>query len=156
MLQTKNLYTLPFAPGTHIIKTVTDSPGHPGPYKGAVDFAIKLGTDVLAPLDGEIITVVDKHNKYGAAPEFSPYANYIQIKHANGEVSDLIHLAQGSAFVKVGDKVKTGQQLAKTGLSGFMTAPHLHWFVFHKIDSNASFEGLAIKLAGDQLFSSLK
>jgi murein DD-endopeptidase MepM/ murein hydrolase activator NlpD len=150
MLQTKNLYTLPFTPGILITKTVTDSPGHPGPYKGAIDFAVEPETDVLAPLDGEVITVIDTHDKYGASRDFSPYANYIQIKHASGEVSDLMHLAQGSALVKVGQYVKTGQPLAKTGLSGYMTAPHLHWFVFHKIDSKDGFEGLDIRLTSEK------
>ena len=146
MLQTVNTYTLPFLSGAVIKKTVTDSPGHPGPYKGAVDFAVEPGTDVSAPLDGEIITVVDTHSKYGANSKFSPYANYIQIKHAHGETTDLMHLAKSSALVKVGDHVKTAQPLAKTGLSGYMTAPHLHWFVFHKTDSRHGFEGLDIRL----------
>lgn len=145
MLPTKNIYTLPFTPNTVITQVVTDSPGHPGPYKGAIDFAVETGTDVLAPLDGEIITVVDKHTKYGASSKFADYANYVQIKHAKGETSSLMHLAKGSVVVKAGDKVKMGQRLATTGLSGYMTAPHLHWFVFHTTDSKDGFEGLAIR-----------
>jgi murein DD-endopeptidase MepM/ murein hydrolase activator NlpD len=154
MLQTVNVYMLPFAPDTIVAKTVTDSPGHPGPYKGAVDFAVEPGTEVLAPLDGKVIMVVDTHDKYGTTPESAPYANYIQLKHAHGETSDLMHLERGSVLVKVGDHVKTGQQLAKTGLSGYMTAPHLHWFVFHKLDSKDGFEGLAIRLKSKGKFPS--
>jgi murein DD-endopeptidase MepM/ murein hydrolase activator NlpD len=146
MLQTKNIYALPFARNITVSRVVMDSPGHPGPYKGAIDFAVEIGTDVLAPLDGEVITVVDKNNKYGPTPEFASYANYIQLKHMHGETSDLMHLAQNTVLVKVGDHVRKGQKLAKTGLSGYMTAPHLHWFVFHRTKSKAGFAGLAIRL----------
>jgi murein DD-endopeptidase MepM/ murein hydrolase activator NlpD len=36
------------------------------------------------------------------------------------------HLKKGSIVVKVGDKVETGQQLARMGNSGATTYPHLH------------------------------
>ncbi len=146
MQESQNIYQLPLPSDAKITKTVTDSPGHIGPYQGAVDYAVRAGTKVLAPFDGEIITVVDHHDKYGATPEFAPYANYIQIKHANGETSDLMHLAKDSVLVKVGDHIKTGRVLAKTGLSGYMTGPHLHWFVFHRTDSKDGFAGLAVRL----------
>ena len=131
---------------TKIEKIVTDSPGHPGPYKGAVDFAVSFGTLVLAPLEGKIITIVDKYSEYGASVEFANKVNYIQIRHSNGETSDLMHLAKDSVLVKVGDKVVTGQEIAKTGESGYITAPHLHWFVFKLTKSKPGFEGLKIKL----------
>jgi murein DD-endopeptidase MepM/ murein hydrolase activator NlpD len=146
MAWTKNIYCLPLPKDTKIKKIVTDNPGHIGPYKGAVDFAVSLGIPVLAPLKGEIATVVDKYSEYGASLEFADKVNYIQIRHSSGETSDLMHLAKGSALVKVGDKIITGQEIAKTGESGYMTAPHLHWFVFKLTKSKSGFEGLKIKL----------
>lgn len=146
MAWTKNSYHLPLSKTTKIDKIVSDSPGHPGPYKGAVDFAVALNTPVLAPLRGEVITIVDRHSQYGASIEFANKVNYIQIRHDNSEISDLMHLAKNSALVKVGDKVVTGQEVAKTGKSGYMTAPHLHWFVFVHTKSKSGFEGLKIKL----------
>jgi murein DD-endopeptidase MepM/ murein hydrolase activator NlpD len=142
---TKNIYSLPLPLAVHVTKVVTDSPGHPGPYRGAIDFAVPAGTDVLAPLDGEVITVVDKHEAYGKSIKYTQYVNYVQIAHMNGEISDLMHLAKGSVVVKVGQQVKQGQLIAKTGLSGYMTAPHLHWFVFVKDKSEDGFHGLRIR-----------
>ncbi len=149
MQPTQNIYILPLLPETKILKIVSDGPGHPGPYKGAVDFAVEPDTDVLAPFDGEIITVLDAHDKYGNDPKFAKFANYVQIAHANGETSDLIHLAHGSILVKVGYKVRAGQMIAKTGLSGYMTAPHLHWFVFARDSSEYGFHGLHIRIKDD-------
>lgn len=146
MHASRNIYTLPLPANAKVLQIVSDGPGHPGPYKGAVDFAVEPGTDVLAPLDGEVITVADGQDKYGNDPKFVKFANYIQLAHMNGETSDLMHLAPGSSLVKVGDKVKRGQKVAKTGLTGYMTAPHLHWFVFTRDDSRHGFHGLKIKL----------
>jgi murein DD-endopeptidase MepM/ murein hydrolase activator NlpD len=145
MKPAKNAYLLPIPPDTAIEKIVTDSPGHPGPYRGAVDFAVPVGTDVLAPFDGKVIAAVDTHSRHGADPKYAKSCNYVQIAHPNGEISDLIHLAAGSIMVQKGDKVIQGQKLAETGLSGYMTAPHLHWFVFVRDDSIDGFHGLLIR-----------
>jgi murein DD-endopeptidase MepM/ murein hydrolase activator NlpD len=120
-------------------------PGHPAPFDKAIDYAVPVGTEVMAPLDGEVVTVVDRHNKYGPELKYAKFGNFVQIKHANGEFSDLIHLAKGSVTVKVGDKVKQGV-IAKTGLSGFMTAPHLHWMVFRHVNNVDGFESLTHRL----------
>lgn len=146
MAETINTYRLPLPDDARIHRVVgEDGPGHPGQYKTALDFAIDAGMEVLAPLDGEVITVVDVHDKYGNTPGFAQYANYVQIKHEYGEISDLIHLEKDSVVVKVGEKVKTGQLIGRTGLSGFITAPHLHWFVFKRDDSEDGFSGLMIQ-----------
>lgn len=146
---TKNIYALPVAEEAIEYTVGVDSPGHPGQYATAIDYAVPVGTEVKVPLDGEVVTVVDGHTEHGPSPEFSSKANYVQIKHENQEISDLIHLAAGSITVKKGDKVTTGQIVARTGLSGFMTAPHLHWFVFRKADNAEGFEGLQIRLTDE-------
>lgn len=145
MVSTKNTYQLPVEL-TKVKRIVTGGPGHPGQYSTAIDYAVNVGTDVLAPLNGEIIVVVDKYSEYGTTSDFANKANYIQIKHNNREISDLIHLAKGSICVNVGDKVVRGQLIAKTGLSGWMTEPHLHWFVYRHAKNKQGFEGLKIKL----------
>lgn len=145
MQSTKNTYSVPLSVDTNISMIVAEGPGHPGPYKGAVDFAVKGGTDVLAPFEGEIVTVVDTYDQYGNDPKYAKFANYVQIAHSNGETSDLIHLAHDSVLVKVGDKVRRGQKLAETGLSGYMTEPHLHWAVWVRDSSEKGFHCLRIK-----------
>lgn len=55
------------------------------------------------------------------------YGNRVLIEHAAGEVSLLAHLRQGSVKVKVGDRVRAGQEIAAMGASGSSLMPHLHY-----------------------------
>lgn len=145
MEKSKNIYRLPLPKHTIIKNVVKNSPAHIGPFKGAIDFQVDLGTPVLAPLDGEVLGVVDIYEKFGPTREFADFLNFITIKHTNGEYSQLAHLAKNSALVKVGDKVKEGQKIAHTGNSGWMTAPHLHMIVFKPVSNKAGFKGLEIR-----------
>jgi murein DD-endopeptidase MepM/ murein hydrolase activator NlpD len=54
--------------------------------------------------------------------------NHVLIKHGD-EYALYAHLKPGSVKVKVGDVVKTGQQLGVVGSSGSSTEPHLHFHV---------------------------
>lgn len=146
MSQTRNVYGVPVDLGV-VEYLKGDGPGHPWPYDRAIDYAVPVGTEVFAPLDGVVITVEDSFDKYGPDLKFAKYGNYVQINHANGEFSDLIHLAKDSVVVEKGDKVEQGQLIAQTGLSGFMTAPHLHWMVFRHNASKEGFESLKPRLS---------
>ncbi len=140
-----NVYSKPFPRETEVRGEEYDiSPAHVGPFKGAVDFLVDLGTPTLAPLEGEIVDVVDSNDRYGSTEEFAGYVNYVTIKHPNDELSQVLHLAKGSSKVKVGDMVRTGQELAVSGNSGWMTEPHLHFFVFKNLPGGA-FKGLEIQ-----------
>lgn len=145
--KSKNVYILPLLPKTPIKNILYDWPSHQGIFKGAVDFAVDLKTPVIAPLDGQIIEVVDKFDKHGPTKDFVKYLNYITIAHSNGEFSQLAHIAKKSSNVKVGEGVKKGQVLALTGLSGWMMEPfleHLHMFIF-KLTLDGSIKGLKIR-----------
>jgi len=144
--RTKNIYQLPFPQDTHLDGIETEGPSHKGPFRGAVDFIVPLGTKILAPLDGEVIEVVDGNSRFGDTDEFVDDLNYITIKHPNGEYSQPAHLEKGSAKVKVGDRVVAGQELGVTGNSGWMDKPHLHLLVFRLDSSNSKgFKGLKIR-----------
>ena len=45
------------------------------------------------------------------------------------------HLLQGSVRVRVGQHVRTGQQLGRLGSSGNTTAPHLHFGLVDHADA---------------------
>ena len=49
----------------------------------------------------------------------------VLVRHANGYVSAYAH--NGEIDVKPGDKVKRGQTIAKSGASGNVTSPQLHF-----------------------------
>jgi len=57
------------------------------------------------------------------------YGNHVIIRHANNEYSSYLHLKTGSINLKLGDKIKQGQQIATLGHSGNSTEPHLHFHV---------------------------
>lgn len=142
----KNIYQYPFPKGTLLKGILENSPAHIGPFKGALDFLIDLGTPILAPAPGTVIEVVDIHNQYGPDERYKDYLNYLTIKHEYGEYSQPAHLAKGSSLVHVGQRVEAGQPLALTGQSGWMSEPHLHLLVFKLVPPPPGFKGLKIKL----------
>lgn len=147
--KSKNIYHLPLKPDTPVKNILFNWPSHEGKFRGAVDFAVELGTAVCAPSDGVVIEVVDLFDKYGPSEEFAGFLNYITISHTNGEFSQLAHLKKGSVKIRPGQSVKTGQVLGVTGLNGWMEEPfleHLHFFVFRYTD-NGDFKGLKIRFA---------
>ncbi|WFQ80693.1 murein DD-endopeptidase MepM [Xenorhabdus sp. SF857] len=83
-------------------------------HKG-VDFAMPVGTPVLAVGDGEV--VVAKFD--GAA------GNFIAIRHGRQYTTRYMHLRK--ILVKPGQKVKRGERIALSGNTGRSTGPHLHF-----------------------------
>lgn len=53
------------------------------------------------------------------------YGKIIKINHGNGFETRSAHLDK--MYVKTGDRVKAGQVIGKTGMSGRVTGPHLHF-----------------------------
>ena len=53
--------------------------------------------------------------------------NYIKIKHSNSFVTSYLHLSE--IYYRVGEYVKAGFIIAKSGNSGNSTGPHLHFSV---------------------------
>lgn len=88
--------------------------GRIAPHKG-VDFAVPVGTPVLAVGDGEVI--VSKRS--GAA------GNYVAIRHGRQYMTRYMHLKK--LLVKPGQKVKRGDRIALSGNTGRSTGPHLHF-----------------------------
>lgn len=86
--------------------------------------------DVHAVLDG-IVTEVGWDSKGGG--------KYIKINHFNRFESAYLHLSE--MYYKVGEKVRAGFIIAKSGNTGNSTGPHLHFAVkeFGKIINPAHF-----------------
>lgn len=110
---------------------------HRNESKQAIDFLVPDGTPVIAAADGIIIEVVISNDQWGPSEEYANFQNRITISHDNGEFTQYIHLAKGSAeeicvpgVGKIFKRVKKGQQIALTGMNGWTTGPHLHFSVF--------------------------
>jgi len=137
--QGKYLYPID-TPNPEKISTENDLRSHYGPYVGAIDFIVPVGTNVIAIDDGVVVDQTDGNNQYGNHKKFANFANYITIRHENGEYSQYLHLK--NLKVQKGDQVVQGQNIAQTGLNGFMDKPHLHFFVFKKSNNKHGFIGL--------------
>jgi murein DD-endopeptidase MepM/ murein hydrolase activator NlpD len=84
------------------------------------DFAVPSGTQVVAAHGGTVVKAGG--NGAGDGPA---YGNAIVIKHGNGTYSQYAHLSK--VEVRVGQIVKTGQEIAKSGNTGNSSGPHLHF-----------------------------
>ena len=60
-----------------------------------------------------------------AGSELKGYGNLVLIRHPNGYVSAYAH--NGEVAVKRGETVKRGQTIAKSGQSGNVASPQLHF-----------------------------
>ncbi|EGX57469.1 peptidase [Streptomyces zinciresistens K42] len=83
------------------------------------DFAVPTGTSVKAVRAGTVVKAGGNGGGDGPA-----YGIAVVIKHANGTYSQYAHLSR--ADVKIGQKVKTGQHIARSGNTGNSTGPHVH------------------------------
>ena len=90
-----------------------------------------FGTDVVAPLHGKVVKVVDgiKDNVPGEMDEQHPAGNYIVIEHPEKEYSLIAHFKQNSIVVKEGELVGEGQLLGQCGNSGNSSEAHIHFQV---------------------------
>ena len=81
-----------------------------------INIAVPEGTQVKAA-EGGVVAY--------AGSELKGYGNLVLIRHPNGFVSAYAH--NGELEVKRGDQVKRGQTIAKSGQSGNVGSPQLHF-----------------------------
>ncbi|WP_375454592.1 peptidoglycan DD-metalloendopeptidase family protein [uncultured Methylobacterium sp.] len=81
-----------------------------------INIAVPEGTAVKAAEDGTVAY---------AGSDVKGYGKLVLVRHSNGYVSAYAH--NGELDVKPGEKVKRGQTIAKSGASGNVTSPQLHF-----------------------------
>lgn len=79
-----------------------------------VDWGVPVGSAVLASSGGTVVR----------SGWFSTYGICVDIQHPNGMMTRYAHLSK--TLVSVGQKVVQGQQIARSGNTGWSTGPHLH------------------------------
>jgi murein DD-endopeptidase MepM/ murein hydrolase activator NlpD len=87
-----------------------------GLQNDGINVAVPEGTPVKAAEDGVVAY---------AGNELKGYGNLVLVRHSNGFVTAYAHASE--LLVKRGDAVKRGQVIAKSGQSGSVTAPQLHF-----------------------------
>ena len=126
----KYVYELPFEAG----KTVLIMQGYEGKFshvdKYALDFRLRKGKLVCAARGGQVLKVVEHNNIGGANIKYINKGNYVVINHGDGSFGGYWHLQQNGAFVEIGDTVKTGEPIGKSGSTGFSSMAHLHFMVY--------------------------
>ena len=90
--------------------------GKPANHTG-IDFAGKLGDEIVAVADGVVTWSGDR---YG-------YGIMVEINHGNGYSTRYAHNSEN--LVAVGQEIKKGQVVAKMGETGRATGPNLHFEV---------------------------
>lgn len=106
----------------------------------AVDISMRFGTYISAARGGTVVWVKDDYHLGGKKAYFLDKANYVKVLHKDGTYAVYAHILLGSSLVKPGDKVDTGDIIARSGSSGFSSGPHLH-FVIRK---NAGFKTVSV------------
>jgi len=100
----------------------------------AIDIAMPVGTPVLAVRDGTVMDVEEDFNRGGAdRDKFMDKANHVRILHGDGTMALYAHLDLASVSVRPGARVRAGQQIARSGNTGFSSGPHLHFAVQQNI-----------------------
>jgi murein DD-endopeptidase MepM/ murein hydrolase activator NlpD len=87
-----------------------------GKANDGINLAVPEGTPVKAAEDGVVAY---------SGNELKGYGNLVLIRHANGYVTAYAHASE--LLVKRGDTIKRGQIIAKSGQSGEVGSPQLHF-----------------------------
>jgi murein DD-endopeptidase MepM/ murein hydrolase activator NlpD len=87
-----------------------------GLQNDGINLAVPEGTPVKAADDGVVAY---------AGNELKGYGNLVLVRHSNGFVTAYAHASE--IMVKRGETVKRGQVIAKSGQTGNVTSPQLHF-----------------------------
>jgi murein DD-endopeptidase MepM/ murein hydrolase activator NlpD len=90
--------------------------GRPQRHAG-IDIAARAGTEINSPARGRVASISNR----------GPLGNSLTVDHGYGVKTFYGHTEK--IFVKVGEQVERGQQIASVGSTGRSTGPHLHYGV---------------------------
>ena len=95
-------------------------------YHKGIDIGTPIGISIACPLNGVIKKI---------ANEVKGYGKHVVVRYEimTGDYIDIYfaHLSSISSRISLGDDIKIGEYLGKTGNSGHSTGPHLHLEMRH-------------------------
>ncbi|KNF07021.1 peptidase M23B [Gottschalkia purinilytica] len=89
-----------------------------GKHHQGIDIGARIGTPIVAADSGEVVFSGWNNGGYGYM---------VEINHSNGYSTKYAHCSK--LYVKAGDKVEKGDNIAAVGNTGRSTGPHLHFEV---------------------------
>lgn len=89
-------------------------------WHDAIDIGAPIGTPVYSVKDGTVITASWGYN--------GGRGNYVMVDHGDGLVTRYQHLSD--FYVKVGQKVSKGENIAAVGNTGASSGPHLDYAIY--------------------------
>ena len=133
---------------------------HIGPFRHAIDFLVPDGTVVHAVDEGRVEIIKTDSECWGPTCEFADDLNYITLAHTTWRThhhsgtpeyhywTQYCHLARGSErefSIKVGDYVRAGQPIARTGKTGWTDRDHLHFLAFMSDSGRGKFGVISLR-----------
>ncbi len=113
----------------------------------AVDFAVPVGTPIVAAREGMVMQVESDFDKAGLNREkFGGRANFIRILHGDGTMALYAHLKPEGVQVREGQFVRKGQRIGLSGNTGLSTAPHLHFVI--QVNRGMALESVPFRMFG--------
>jgi murein DD-endopeptidase MepM/ murein hydrolase activator NlpD len=116
------------APETTSSTPADSKPEFRWPARGRIIQGFRTGTNDginIALPEGTSVKAAESGVVAYAGSELKGYGNLVLIRHPNGYVSAYAH--NGEVAVKRGETVKRGQTIAKSGQSGNVASPQLHF-----------------------------
>lgn len=147
------VYRFPYADGVSypVLQGYGSRLSHRGSEYFTVDFGMQEGTLVYSARGGTVMLVEDSRSGHCWADGCGRLANFIVVLHSDGTTGEYFHLQKGSALVSPGEHVARGQPLARSGNTGYSTAPHLHFGVYRPA-ADGTTQSIAVRfLARDGL-----
>ncbi|MDR9434766.1 peptidoglycan DD-metalloendopeptidase family protein [Pontimonas sp.] len=86
-------------------------------FHAGIDLAHPCGQPVYAAREGTV----------SYAGWLGTGGNFIRLNHGDGVTTGYMHLQSGSMYVNFGERVQTGQLIARVGTTGGSTGCHLHF-----------------------------
>jgi murein DD-endopeptidase MepM/ murein hydrolase activator NlpD len=122
-------YVVPYPVGTsyRVAQGNCSGGGHSGVYRYSYDFDMPIGTSVTAARDGVVFEVRTGYLDGDLTPG---HENFVKILHSDGQISAYSHLTTDGVLVKVGDVVRAGDPVGRSGNTGQTGGfRHLHFHV---------------------------
>ena len=121
----------------------------------AVDLIVREGTPILAARDGVVMQVESGYDRAGTNKQkFAERANLVRILHEDGSMGVYAHLKENGVYVRVGQRVGVGQQIAVSGNTGFTSGPHLHFCV--QVNRGMRLVSVPFRMVSDRGFLPLR